>query len=64
MFFNPAAAFQKRVTKAVGSMENLPVIPDLSVPAVHQRYPDIAEYLGKNPPNMGLGIKRETPNHY
>jgi hypothetical protein len=64
MFFKPAAAFQKRVTKADGSMENLPEIPDLSDPAVHQRYPDIPEYLGKNPPNMGLGIKRETPNHY
>src|SRR5210317_163493 len=64
MFFKPAAAFQKRVTKADGSMENLPEVPDLSDPAVHQRYPDIPEYLGKNPPNMGLGIKRETPNHY
>jgi hypothetical protein len=64
MFFKPAAAFQKRVTKADGSMENLPEIPDLSDPAVHQRYPDIPEYLGKNPPNMGLGIKREAPKHY
>ena len=64
MFFKPAAAFQKRVTKADGSMENLPDIPDLSDPAVHERYPDIPEYLGKNPPNMGLGIKRESPNHY
>jgi len=64
MFFKPAAAFQKRVTKADGSMENLPEIPDLSDPAVHQKYPDIPEYLGKNPPNMGLGIKREAPNHY
>jgi hypothetical protein len=64
MFFKPAAAFQKRVTKADGSMENLPEIPDLSDPAVHKRYPDIPEYLGINPPNMGLGIKRERPNHY
>ena len=64
MFFKPAAAFQKRVTKADGSMENLPEIPDLSDPAVHQRYPDIPEYLGINPPNMGLGIKREAPKHY
>ncbi len=64
MFFKPAAAFQKRVTKADGSMENLPEIPDLSDPAVHQKYPDIPEYLGKNPPNMGLGIKREAPSHY
>ena len=64
MFFKPAAAFQKRVTKADGSMENLPEIPDLSDPAVHERYPDIPEYLGKNPPYMGRGIKRESPNHY
>ena len=64
MFFKPAAAFQKRVTKADGSMENLPEIPDLSDPAVHKKFPDIPEYLGKNPPNMGLGIKREAPNHY
>ena len=64
MFFKPAAAFQKRVTKADGSMENLPEIPDLSDPEVQKRYPDIPEYLGINPPNMGLGIKREAPKHY
>jgi len=64
MFFKPAAAFNKRVTKADGSRENLPEIPDLTDPAVHERYPDIPEYLGKNPPDMGLGIKREAPSHY
>jgi len=64
MFFKPSAAFQKRVTKADGSLENLPEIPDLSDPAVHDKYPDIPTYLGKNPPNMGLGIKRESPRHY
>ncbi len=64
MFFKPAAAFNKRVTKADGSRENLPEVPDLTDPAVQERYPDIAEYLGKNPPNMGLGIKREAPSHY
>ena len=64
MFFKPAAAFQKRMTRSDGSMENLPEVPDLSDPAVHERYPDIPEYLGKNPPDMGLGIKREAPNHY
>jgi len=64
MFFKPAAAFQKRVTKADGSMENLPEVPDLTDPAVQERYPDIPEYLGKNPPDMGLGIKREAPSHY
>ncbi|HSM39591.1 MAG TPA: hypothetical protein VK862_02490, partial [Afifellaceae bacterium] len=64
MFFKPAAAFHKRVTKADGSRENLPEIPDLTDPAVHARYPDIPKYLGQNPPNMGLGIKREAPSHY
>ena len=64
MFFKPAAAFHKRVTKADGSRENLPEVPDLTDPAVQQRYPDIPEYLGINPPNMGLGIKREAPSHY
>jgi hypothetical protein len=64
MFFKPAAAFQKRITKADGSMENLPEVPDLASSAVHDEYPDIPEYLGKNPPDMGLGIKRESPNHY
>jgi hypothetical protein len=64
MFFKPAAAFQKRVTKADGSRENLPEVPDLTDPAVHASYPDIPEYLGINPPNMGLGIKREAPSHY
>jgi hypothetical protein len=64
MFFKPAAAFQKRVTKADGSAENMPNLPDLTDPAVHERYPDIPEYMGKNPPNMGPGIKRESPNHY
>ena len=64
MFFKPAAAFQKRLTTADGSMENLPEVPDLTDPAVQERYPDIPEYLGKNPPDMGLGIKREAPSHY
>ena len=64
MFFKPAAAFQKRVTIADGSAENLPEMPDLTDPAVQERFPDIPEYMGKNPPNMGPGIKRESPNHY
>jgi hypothetical protein len=64
MFFKPAAAFQKRMTKADGSAENLPDLPDLTDPAVQERFPDIPKYMGKNPPNMGLGIKRESPNHY
>ncbi len=64
MFFKPAAAYNKRVIKADGSMENLPELGDLSDPALQKRFPDIPEYLGSNPPNMGLGIKREAPRHY
>jgi len=64
MFFKPAAAFQKKVAHADGSNENLPADYDLSDPALHAKFPDIPEYMGKNPPNMGLGIKREAPHHY
>ena len=64
MFFKPAAAYQKKITKADGSQENLPDLGDLSDPALQSRFPDIPEYMGKNPPNMGLGIKREAPSHY
>lgn len=64
MFFKPAAAFQKRTTIADGSKENLPLEYDLSDPAVQAKFPDIPEYMGKAPVNMGLGIKREAPNHY
>ncbi|MCW8976360.1 MAG: adenylyl-sulfate reductase [Sedimenticola sp.] len=64
MFFKPAAAFQKRVTRADGSRENLPAEYDLTDPAVQAKFPDIPEYMGKNPPYMGLGIKRESANHY
>jgi len=64
MFFKPAAAYQKKITKADGSQENLPDLPDLSSPEIQARYPDIPEYMGANPPYMGLGIKREASNHY
>lgn len=64
MFFKPAAAFQKRVTKADGSNENLPEFGELTDPALQKQFPDIPEYMGSNPPNMGLGIKREAPRHY
>lgn len=64
MFFKPAAAFNKRVIKADGSRENLPELGDLTDPALQKRYPDIPEYMGTNPPYMGLGIKREKPQHY
>jgi hypothetical protein len=64
MFFKPAAAFQKRVAKADGSNLNLPADYDLSDPAVHAKFPDVPTYMGKNPPNMGPGIRREPANHY
>ncbi len=64
MFFKPAAAFQKRVTQADGSRENLPADYDLTDPAVQAKFPDIPEYMGKNPAYMGHGIRREPANHY
>jgi len=64
MFFKPAAALQKRVAEADGSNLNLPGDFDLTDPEVQAKFPDIPEYMGKNPPNMGPGIRRESPNHY
>lgn len=64
MFFKPAAAFQKRVTRADGSRENLPAEYDLTDPAVQAKFPDIPEYMGKKPDHMGHGIRREPANHY
>lgn len=64
MFFKPAAAFQKKVAVADGSLDKLPEIPNLSSAECKERYPDIPEYMGANPPYMGLGIKREAPTHY
>ena len=64
MFFKPAAAYQKKITQADGSRENLPDDYTLTDPAVQAKFPDIPEYMGANPPYMGPGIKREAPNHY
>ena len=64
MFFKPAAAYQKKITRADGSRENLPPDYDLTDPEVQKKFPDIPMYMGKNPPNMGLCIKAERPNHY
>lgn len=64
MFFKPAAAYQKRCIKADGSYENLPELGDLSDPDLQAKYPDIPEYMGKNPAHMGPGIKREAPSHF
>jgi hypothetical protein len=64
MFFKPAAAYQKKCIMADGSREGLPADYDLTDPAVHARFPDVPEYMGKNPPNMGPGISAEPPCHY
>ena len=64
MFFKPAAAFQKRVAHADGGSLNLPGDFDLSSPEVQAKFPDIPQYMGKNPENMGAGIRRESANHY
>lgn len=64
MFFKPAAAYQKRIIMADGGRENLPPDYDLTDPEVQRKFPDIPMYMGKNPPNMGLCIKAEKPNHY
>ena len=64
MFFKPAAAFQKRIAQADGSNLNLPAEYDLSDPEVQARFPDIPEYMGKNPAYMGPGIRRESASHY
>ena len=64
MFFKPAAAFQKRMTRADGSREGLPREYDLTDPEVQKLFPDIPEYMGKKPAYMGHGIKRESADHY
>ena len=64
MFFKPAAAYEKKIVWADGSREGLPDVPDLSSAEVHEKFPDIPTYMGKNPPNMGPGIRREPARHY
>ncbi|MDH3635488.1 MAG: adenylyl-sulfate reductase [Gammaproteobacteria bacterium] len=64
MFFKPAAAYQKKIIMADGSRENLPELGELTDADLQTRYPDIPTYMGEKPPYMGLGIKRESPNHY
>lgn len=61
MFFKPAAAFEKRVSKANGSARNLPTLTR-DDPAQQKR--DSMELLQKAPMQMGLGMKREAPRHY
>ena len=61
MFFKPAAAFEKRMSKADGTAENLP-LQSRDDPAQQKRHS--MELLQNAPMDMGLGIKREAPKHY
>lgn len=62
MFFKPAAALQKRVAVANGTLDNLPEPADRTDPATRNRHS--MELLKDAPLDMGLGIKREQPHHY
>jgi hypothetical protein len=61
MFFKPAAAFEKRVSEANGTNQNLPT---LSRDDPEQQARHSMELLRDAPMDMGLGIKREAPRHY
>jgi hypothetical protein len=61
MFFKPAAAFDKRVSKDNGTAENLP-LQTRDDPEQQKRHS--MELLQNAPMDMGLGIKREAPRHY
>ena len=61
MFFKPAAAFDKRVGKANGTAENLP-LQSRDDPEMQKSHS--MELLKDAPMDMGLGIKREAPRHY
>ena len=61
MFFKPAAAFEKRLTRADGTAENLPT-QTRDDPEQQKRHS--MELLRDAPMDMGLGIKRDAPRHY
>lgn len=61
MFFKPAAAFEKRVSEANGTAQNLPTLTR-DDPEQQKRHS--MELLQDAPMDMGLGIKREAPRHY
>ena len=61
MFFKPAAAFEKRLSEANGTVENLPTVTR-DDPGQRERHS--MELLRDAPMDMGLGIKREPPRHY
>ena len=60
MFFKPAAAFEKRVSRAT-TADNLPT-QTRDDPEQQKRHS--MELLRDAPMDMGLGIKREAPRHY
>ena len=62
MFFKPAAAIQKKMAVAIGSMQNLPRPADRTNPEDSDRHS--MELLKDAPLNMGLGITGEQPHHY
>ena len=62
MFFKPAAAYQKKIAVANGSMNNLPKPADRTNPEDRDRHS--MDLLKDAPLDMGLGIKREQPHHY
>ena len=57
-----AAAFEKKISIANGSRNNLPEPADRTNPAVRDRHS--MSLLKDAPLSMGLGIKREPPSHY
>ncbi len=61
MFFKPAAALEKRISKANGSANNLPTLTR-DDPEQQKRHS--MELLQDAPTNMGLGMKREAPRHH
>ena len=61
MFFKPAAAFEKRLTRADGTAENLPT-QSRDDPEQQKRHS--MDLLRDAPMDMGLGIKRDAPRHY
>ncbi len=61
MFFKPAAALEKRISRANGTAENLPT-QTRDDPEQQKRHS--MELLRDAPMDMGLGIKREAPRHY
>jgi len=62
MFFKPAAAFEKRMSVANETRNNLPKPADRTSAEDRDRHS--MELLKDAPLDMGLGIKREQPRHY